>query len=79
MKQLVNGEKVAKESSKRQGVSRENFLGEYHNQRLTSIQTQWNADLTKLGIQNPHVCWKCPQAIQSCLTFHVMWKNQCRT
>jgi hypothetical protein len=53
LRQLVDGEKAIKEYTKRQGTARENFLRDYHRQRLASIQEQWNADLSKLDIQNP--------------------------
>ncbi|MBH8577290.1 hypothetical protein I8752_30860 [Nostocaceae cyanobacterium CENA369] len=53
LRQLVDSERAIKEYSKRQGTARENFLRDYHRQRLAAIQKQWNADLTKLNIQNP--------------------------
>ncbi|MEH2334428.1 hypothetical protein [Nostoc sp.] len=53
LRQLVDGEKAIKEYTRRQGTARQNFLRDYHRQRLASIQQQWNADLAKLDIQNP--------------------------
>ena len=53
LRQLVDGEKAVKESTKYQGTAREQFLRVYHRQRLIAIQRQWNEDLTKLGITTP--------------------------
>ncbi|BAZ16396.1 hypothetical protein NIES4071_82720 [Calothrix sp. NIES-4071] len=53
LKQLVNGEKLIKEYNRRPSASKENFLREYHTQRLASIGQQWSKDLAKLGISNP--------------------------
>jgi hypothetical protein len=50
LRQLVDGEKAVQEYTKRQGTERESFLRDYHRQRLAIIQSQWNTDLTKLGI-----------------------------
>jgi hypothetical protein len=53
LRQLVDGKKAVQEYTKRQGTAREKFLRDYHRQRLTAIQRQWNADLVKLGIATP--------------------------
>ncbi len=52
-RQLAEGEQVVKNYTQRPGAERENFLRDYHRQRLAAIQSQWAADLAKLGIQNP--------------------------
>jgi hypothetical protein len=53
LRQLTEGEQAVKNYTQFQGDARESFLRDYHRQRLASIQRQWRADLTKLGIQNP--------------------------
>ncbi|BAY22874.1 hypothetical protein NIES2100_26380 [Calothrix sp. NIES-2100] len=53
LRQLVAGEKAVKEYTNLQGVARESFLRDYHRQQLASTQSQWRADLAKLGIKNP--------------------------
>jgi hypothetical protein len=53
LRQLTEASNTFKEYTQRQGAVRESFLRDYHRQRLASIQRQWVADLTKLGIQNP--------------------------
>lgn len=66
---LQRGEKIAKEASKLpgkesndnngsltsslRGSPRQDFLRQYYRDRLTSIQTNWQADLVKLGISAP--------------------------
>ncbi|MFQ4141228.1 hypothetical protein [Chlorogloeopsis sp. ULAP02] len=53
LSQLQQAEVAAKEISKRNGLEREAFLRQYHRDRLNVIQTQWTADLSRLGIQSP--------------------------
>ncbi len=53
LRQLVAGEKAVKEYTNLSVIERKTFLRDYHRQNLASIQTQWQADLAKLGIKNP--------------------------
>lgn len=53
LRQLIDGEKAVKESTKYQGTAKEKFLRDYHSYRLITIQRRWNEDLTKLGIVTP--------------------------
>jgi hypothetical protein len=52
LRQLQQGEVAVKEYSKRTGTEKETFLKKYHSDRLNAIQTQWTADLSKLGIKS---------------------------
>jgi hypothetical protein len=52
LRQLQQGEVAVKEYSKRAGTEKEAFLRKYHSDRLNAIQTQWSADLSKLGIKS---------------------------
>jgi hypothetical protein len=52
LRQLQQGEVAVKEYSKGTGTEKEAFLRKYHSDRLNAIQTQWTADLSKLGIKS---------------------------
>lgn len=52
-RQLKQAEAAVKEYSKLALGDRESFLQKYHSDRLNSIQTQWAADLSRLGIKSP--------------------------
>ncbi|MBD2439027.1 hypothetical protein [Nostoc sp. FACHB-110] len=53
LRQLQQAEVVAKEYSKVPLAQRQAFLQKYHSDRLNAIQSQWQADLSRLGIQSP--------------------------
>jgi hypothetical protein len=53
LRQLQQGEVAVKEYSKLAETQKEAFLKKYHSDRLNTIQTQWTADLSKLGIKSP--------------------------
>ncbi|WP_026087473.1 hypothetical protein ACF3DV_16535 [Chlorogloeopsis fritschii PCC 9212] len=53
LSQLQQVQVAAKEFSKRSSSEQEAFLRQYHRDRLNVIQTQWTADLSRLGIQSP--------------------------
>jgi hypothetical protein len=53
LRQLQQAEVATKQYSKLGKSQQEAFLQKYHRDRLNSIQTQWTADLSKLGIQSP--------------------------
>ena len=53
LRELEQAEKAVKESSKLTGLQRNNYLGQYYRTRLATIQTNWKADLSKLGISPP--------------------------
>ncbi|MFH7026362.1 MAG: hypothetical protein ACHBN1_13380 [Heteroscytonema crispum UTEX LB 1556] len=53
LRQLQQGEVAVKEYTKLAGTEKEAFLRKYHSDRLNAIQTQWAADLSKLGIKSP--------------------------
>ncbi|MBX9257367.1 hypothetical protein H1Q63_26175 [Desmonostoc muscorum CCALA 125] len=53
VRQLQQAEVVAKDYSKLAPSDREAFLRKYHSDRYNSIQTQWLADLSRLGIESP--------------------------
>ncbi|TBR59270.1 hypothetical protein B4U84_16920 [Westiellopsis prolifica IICB1] len=52
LRQLQQAELATKQYSKLGKSQQEAFLQKYHRDRLNSIQTQWTADLSKLGIQS---------------------------
>ncbi|MCF4967111.1 hypothetical protein [Nostoc sp. CMAA1605] len=52
-KQLQQAEIAAREYSRLASANRNGFLQKYHSDRLQAIETQWRADLSKLGIQSP--------------------------
>ncbi|MGJ5674934.1 MAG: hypothetical protein ACR9NN_15190 [Nostochopsis sp.] len=51
LRQLQQAEVATKQYSKLGKSQQQAFLQKYHRDRLNSIQTQWAADLSKLGIQ----------------------------
>ncbi|WP_375495345.1 hypothetical protein [uncultured Nostoc sp.] len=53
LRQLQQAEIAVKSYSKLTPSDRESFLRKYHSERLNSIQAQWVADLSRLGIQSP--------------------------
>ncbi|MEH2254707.1 hypothetical protein [Nostoc sp.] len=53
MPQLQQAELTVKNYSKLTPSARESYLRKYHSDRLNSIQAQWVADLSHLGIQSP--------------------------
>jgi hypothetical protein len=53
LRQLQQAEVAVKNYSKLKPSDRESYLRKYHSDRLNSIQTQWIADLSRLGIQSP--------------------------
>ncbi|MEH2111629.1 hypothetical protein [Nostoc sp.] len=53
LRQLQQAEVAVKSYSKLTPSDRESFLRKYHSDRLNSIQAQWVADLSRLGIQSP--------------------------
>jgi len=53
LKQLQQAEVAVKEYSQLPSANRNGFLQKYHRDRLQAIETQWSADLSKLGIQSP--------------------------
>ncbi|MEH1783472.1 MAG: hypothetical protein V7K67_33485 [Nostoc sp.] len=53
LRQLQQAEIAVKSYSKLTPSDRESFLKKYHSDRLNSIQAQWVADLSRLGIQSP--------------------------
>ncbi|MDZ8187414.1 MAG: hypothetical protein RMX96_21525 [Nostoc sp. ChiSLP02] len=53
LRQLQQAEVAAKSYSKLTRAEGEAFLKKYHSDRYNSIQTQWLADLSRLGIQSP--------------------------
>ncbi|MEH2424159.1 MAG: hypothetical protein V7K48_25605 [Nostoc sp.] len=58
--QLQQAEVAVKNYSKLTPSDRESFLRKYHSDRLNSIQAQWVADLSRLGIQSPPKLVKIP-------------------
>ncbi|NEU77841.1 hypothetical protein [Nostoc sp. UIC 10630] len=52
LRQLQQAEVAVKDYSKLAKSDREAFLRKYHSDRLNSIQAQWVADLSRLGIQS---------------------------
>ncbi len=53
LKQLQQGEVIAKNLSNQNGDKYNLLLQQYHLRRLDDIQNQWRTDLSKLGIQSP--------------------------
>ncbi|MBN3960227.1 hypothetical protein [Nostoc sp. NMS8] len=53
LRQLQQAEVAVKSYSKLTPSDRESFLRKYHSDHLNSIQAQWVADLSRLGIQSP--------------------------
>lgn len=53
LKQLQQGEVIAKILSNQNGEKYNLLLQQYHLRRLDDIQNQWRTDLSKLGIQSP--------------------------
>ena len=53
LKQLQQGEVIAKILSNQNGEKYNLLLQQYHLHRLDDIQNQWRTDLSKLGIQSP--------------------------
>jgi hypothetical protein len=53
LRQLQQAEVATKQYNQLGRSQQEAFLQKYHRDRLNSIQTQWTADLSKLGIQSP--------------------------
>ncbi|MDP5018425.1 MAG: thioredoxin family protein, partial [Dolichospermum sp.] len=53
LKQLQQGEVIAKILSNQNGEKYNLLLQQYHLRRLDQIQNQWRTDLSKLGIQSP--------------------------
>jgi hypothetical protein len=53
LRQLQQAEVAVKNYSKLAPSDRQAFLQKYHSDRLNSIQAQWVADLSRLGIQSP--------------------------
>lgn len=53
LRQLQQGEVAVKEYNKLAASDRATYLQRYHRDRLNSIQTQWIADLSRLGIKTP--------------------------
>lgn len=53
LRQLEQAEVAAKNYSKLTPTARKAFLKKYHSDRYNSIQAQWLADLSRLGIQSP--------------------------
>lgn len=53
LRQLEQAELAVKNYSKLTPSDRESYLRKYHSDRLNSIQAQWVADLSRLGIQSP--------------------------
>ncbi|MFN6484529.1 MULTISPECIES: hypothetical protein [unclassified Nostoc] len=53
LRQLQQAEVAVKNYSQLKPSDRESYLRKYHSDRLNSIQTQWIADLSRLGIQSP--------------------------
>ncbi|QMS92415.1 hypothetical protein HUN01_34290 [Nostoc edaphicum CCNP1411] len=53
LRQLQQAEIAVKNYSKLTPSDRESYLRKYHSDRLNSIQAQWVADLSRLGIQSP--------------------------
>lgn len=53
LRQLEQAELAVKNYSKLTPSDRESYLRKYHSDRLNSIQGQWVADLSRLGIQSP--------------------------
>ncbi|MEH2139557.1 hypothetical protein [Nostoc sp.] len=60
LRQLQQAEVAVKNYSKLTPSDREAYLRKYHSDRLNSIQTQWVADLSRLGIQSPPKLVKIP-------------------
>lgn len=52
LRQLQQAEVAVKNYSKLTPSDRESYLRKYHSDRLNSIQAQWVADLSRLGIQS---------------------------
>jgi hypothetical protein len=53
LRQLQQAEVAVKNYSKLTPSDRKSYLRKYHSDRLNSIQAQWVADLSRLGIQSP--------------------------
>lgn len=60
LQKLAQAEQAVKDYTKRTGAEREDFLRQYHRDRLAAIQANWAADLSKLGISSPPVLVKIP-------------------
>ncbi len=60
LRQLQQAEVAVKNYSKLTPSDRESYLRKYHSDRLNSIQAQWVADLSRLGIQSPPKLVKIP-------------------
>ncbi|MEH1796297.1 MULTISPECIES: hypothetical protein [unclassified Nostoc] len=60
LRQLQQAEVAVKNYSKLTPSDREAYLRKYHSDRLNSIQAQWVADLSRLGIQSPPQLVKIP-------------------
>ncbi|MEH2440611.1 hypothetical protein [Nostoc sp.] len=60
LRQLQQAEVAVKNYSKLTPSDREAYLRKYHSDRLNSIQAQWIADLSRLGIQSPPQLVKIP-------------------
>lgn len=63
--QLQQAEVAAIKYSKLPTAKRQAFLKEYHSDRLNAIQTQWTADLSRLGIQSPPKLVELPTTNQA--------------
>jgi hypothetical protein len=53
LKQLQQGQKIAKILSNQKGEKYNILLQQYHQRSLDDIQNQWRTDLSQLGIQSP--------------------------
>lgn len=60
LRQLQQAEVAVKNYSKLTPSDRESYLRKYHSDRLNSIQAQWIADLSRLGIQSPPKLMELP-------------------
>lgn len=60
LQKLAQAEQTVKKYTKLSGIEREDFLRQYHRDRLAAIQTNWAADLSKLGVSSPPVLVKIP-------------------
>jgi len=65
LRQLQQAEVAAIKYSKLPTAKRQAFLKEYHSDRLNAIQTQWSADLSRLGIQSPPKLVELPNTNQA--------------
>jgi len=64
LRQLQQAEVATKEYSKLPKTQRQAFLQKYHSDRLNDIQSQWTADLSRLGIQSPPKLAELPSSTQ---------------